>query len=533
MSRTNMGTFSSTTDNRTFHFNKNWGYRTALILIMLFPIKQARGSTLEDILNMWTKYKKECIENLEYERSLTTGIYCNGTFDRFACWPSSPPGNVSIPCPSYLQSVKQGSSGHVHRYCSDHGIWQKMENSTEIWRDITECFKNNHFQLNEKDHALLSALQLSYTIGYSVSLGTLALALFILLIFRKLHCTRNYIHMNLFASFIMQALTVLIKDIINHNTDPKKPNDETEWMAYLTSEESITCRVVQVLMHFFSGTNHFWLLVEGIYLHTILVTVVLAKKKLLLRYIVIGWMFPLLFVVPWAIARALFQNYGCWRTNENVGIWWIIRGPMFLTILINLYIFLKILKLLVSKLKAHQTTFMDYKYRLARSTLVLILLLGMHKLVFTSITDELDDGLSKRIRLFIELTMSSFQGFLVATLYCFANGDVRAELRKQRDRCMLRYMPCKSCYFTTKATYKPTKQSKQQRNHYSGKNGYEEVKRPSSVQILHMTVNVIADFNPQHNVPHKYFARVSLSESSDGGLTVSETIGEVLEESET
>ncbi|MEE6506696.1 hypothetical protein FKM82_007800 [Ascaphus truei] len=157
----------------------------------------------------------------------------------------------------------------------------------------------------------------------------------------------------------------------------------------------------------------------------------------------------------------------------------------------------------------------------------------MHKLVFTSITDELDDGLSKRIRLFIELTMSSFQGFLVATLYCFANGDVRAELRKQRDRCMLRYMPCKSCYFTTKATYKPTKQSKQQRNHYSGKNGYEEVKRPSSVQILHMTVNVIADFNPQHNVPHKYFARVSLSESSDGGLTVSETIGEVLEESET
>ncbi|NXN06592.1 GLP2R protein, partial [Indicator maculatus] len=368
---------------------------------------QAKGSLLEKTTTGWNKYKQECLKMLQ-ESVVDSGIHCNGTFDQFVCWPYSRPGNVSVPCPSYLPWLENGSAGNVHRVCLDGGTWQTKENSTDIWRDSSECSEKNHFQKNEEDHKLLTTLQLVYTIGYYFSLISLVLALLILSSLRKLHCTRNYIHMNLFASFILRATAVLIKDSVYYNIYSKRPNDESGWILYLSPEIVILCRTAQFFMHYFVGANYFWLLVEGIYLHTLLITVVLSERRLLQTYIVIGWVVPILFVGPWGIIRSKMENTGCWGTNEHMGIWWIIRGPMLFSIAVNFGIFLKILRMLISKLKAQQMSFHDYKYRLARSTLVLIPLLGIHEFVFTFITDEQVEGLSRHIRLFIQLTMSSF-----------------------------------------------------------------------------------------------------------------------------
>jgi len=42
--------------------------------------------------------------------------------------------------------------------------------------------------------------------------------------------------MNLFASFILRATAVLIKDTVYHRIYSKKPDDETGWILYLSPE---------------------------------------------------------------------------------------------------------------------------------------------------------------------------------------------------------------------------------------------------------------------------------------------------------
>lgn len=97
-----------------------------------------------------------------------------------------------------------------------------------------------------QQHAwLLEQFRLVYTVGYSLSLISLLLALLLLLLFRyrgggigrcqrhprvlpgtlgcypsppprRLRCTRNYIHANLFLSFVLRAGAILTRDALLH-----------------------------------------------------------------------------------------------------------------------------------------------------------------------------------------------------------------------------------------------------------------------------------------------------------------------------
>ncbi|XP_036308094.1 glucagon-like peptide 2 receptor [Pipistrellus kuhlii] len=502
--------------------------RPFLALLLLVSVKQVTGSLLEETTRKWAQYREKCLRDL---LKVPSGIFCNGTFDRYVCWPHSSPGNVSVPCPSYLPWWSEENPGRAYRRCLARGTWQTLVNRT-VWQDDSECSENHSFQKKVEHHALLSTLQLLYTVGYSLSTVTLLLALTLLLFLRKLHCTRNYIHMNLFASFILKALAVLGKDIVFHNSYSRRPDTEKEWVSYM-SEISATCRSAQVLLHYFVGTNYSWLLVEGLYLRTLLEPTVLSERRLWPTYLLVGWAFPLLFVVPWCIARAQLENTGCWVTNENKGIWWIIRGPMLLCVAVNFFIFLKILKLLISKLKAHQMCFKDYKYRLAKSTLVLIPLLGVHEILFSFVTDDQVQGFSKLVRLFIQLTLSSFHGLLVALQYCFVNGEVKAELRRHWGRFLLaHHSGCrawgmeKNFRFLGKC---PKKLSKGD----SARALQKSQSSPGSGQPLPLTMQGLGELDTRSHGGHTAWRwGRSLSESSEGDFTQAHTMEEILEESE-
>lgn len=95
---------------------------------------------------------------------------------------------------------------------------------------------------------------------------------------------------------ICDRITVVSQPCASFKTVAKEKNRICQRFYILTMIPGLSflqivviCRTAQFFMHYFVGANYFWLLVEGIYLHTLLITVVLSERRLLQTYIVIGW----------------------------------------------------------------------------------------------------------------------------------------------------------------------------------------------------------------------------------------------------
>nr|XP_013224426.1 glucagon receptor [Columba livia] len=394
-----------------------------LSLLLLLLCCQGPSAQITDFLfESWKAYSEECHRNMSHLPA-PTELVCNRTFDKFSCWPDTAPNSTaSVPCPWFLPWYQKVKHRHVFKTCGPDGQWVTGPRGQPAFTSSP--------LLQEKFAKTYGSFKVMYTVGYSVSLCALILALALLLGFSKLHCMRNYIHMNLFASFILKGVSVLVIDALlkTHYSDKIDGYNVHIW---LSDEAAAGCRAATVFMQYGIVANYCWLLVEGIYLHNLLVVAVFSERSYFTLYLCIGWGAPMLFLIPWVVVKFLYENIQCWSTNNNMGFWWILRFPVFLAILINFFIFIRIIQILVSKLRAHQMRYTDYKFRLAKSTLTLIPLLGIHEVVFAFITDEHAQGTLRYVKLFFDLFLSSFQGMLVAILYCFVNKEVT-----QRD------LPC-------------------------------------------------------------------------------------------
>ncbi|XP_013361583.1 PREDICTED: glucagon receptor isoform X3 [Chinchilla lanigera] len=404
-------------------------YPCLLLLLLLVCQPQASSAQVMDFLfEKWKLYSDQCHHNLSLLPA-PTELVCNRTFDKYSCWPDTPPNTTAnISCPWYLPWYHKVQHRLVFKKCGPDGQWVRGPRG-QPWRNASQCqMDDQEIEVQKEVAKMYSSFQVMYTVGYSLSLGALLLALAILLGLSKLHCTRNYIHLNLFASFMLKAGSVLVIDWLLKTRYSQKIGDDLSVSVWLSDGAVAGCRVAAVIMQYGVVANYCWLLVEGVYLHSLLSLATFPERSFFMLYLAIGWGAPLLFVIPWVVVKCLFENIQCWTSNDNMGFWWILRVPVFLAILINFYIFVHIIHLLVAKLRARQMHYADYKFRLAKSTLTLIPLLGVHEVVFAFVTDEQAQGTLRSAKLFFDLFLSSFQGLLVAVLYCFLNKEVQAEL---------------------------------------------------------------------------------------------------------
>ncbi|KAK7473462.1 hypothetical protein BaRGS_00035291 [Batillaria attramentaria] len=75
--------------------------------------------------------------------------------------------------------------------------------------------------------------------------------------------------------------------------------------------------------------------------------------------------------------------------------------------------------------------------KLAKSTLILIPLFAVYYMGFIWMPDKLSPE-AEVVKLYVEMLFNSFQGFLVALLFCFLNTEVQNEIRKKWQRHVLR-----------------------------------------------------------------------------------------------
>ncbi|XP_035410318.1 growth hormone-releasing hormone receptor isoform X2 [Cygnus atratus] len=302
------------------------------------------------------------------------------------------------------------TAGIVRRNCTKKG-WSDPFPSYHI-----ACPVEDEIPLEEQSY--FSTIKIIYTVGYSVSITSLIIAVAVLITFRRLRCPRNYIHIQLFFTFILKAIAIFIKDSVLFQED-------IDHCSFSTTE----CKISVVFCHYFMMTNFMWLLVEALYLNCLLLSSLSHGKRYFWWLVLFGWGFPTLFTLIWILAKFYFEDTECWDINQGSPYWWLIKGPIIISVGVNFVLFINIIRILLKKLDPRQINFNNSSQyrRLSRSTLLLIPLFGTHYIVFNFLPEYTSLG----VRLYLELCIGSFQGFIVAVLYCFLNQEVQTEIGRR------------------------------------------------------------------------------------------------------
>ncbi|XP_048769252.1 secretin receptor-like [Ostrea edulis] len=423
---------------------------------------------------------RACLNSTYQTKPTLTGLHCPFVFDNIMCWPETEAGTVlEQACPDYINNFD--IRGKARRECLPNGEWYVNPRTNRTWTDFNECTQlhvkdpGDEF-LMLKDH--LPTIRRLYMIGYSISLAVLSVAIVLMLRFRRLHCQRNAIHINLFVSFALRSVICLIKDIFHTPEGSTTIINNTVTITSLGS--NWPCKLVFSIFNYIIVANYVWIFMEGFYLHNIIFITTFKKSKRFFLYILFGWCSPVLCIIPWVIVRRVLEDTLCWSTHsaENKFVW-IIRGPIVVTIVINFLFFLNIVRVLFTKLTAlHMSD--PHRYRkLARSTLVLIPLFGVYYMISVVMPECMDPDV-ELIWLYTESSVNSFQGLIVAILFCFCNGEVQQEIRKKwTRRWMLRRFS--------------TVSSRSTRTLSLGSTGFVKDKPIPSALFTDVTINVTID----------------------------------------
>ncbi|KAM7384096.1 hypothetical protein PAMA_011443 [Pampus argenteus] len=217
-----------------------------------------------------SQYK--CFEKMNRDQPYNkSGPYCSRNWDGWLCWHDTPAGTyTSQNCPNYF--VDFDPTEKATKYCGEDGQWFRHPDTNRTWSNYTLCNENTKAKLKSAYILFYMAI-----VGHALSIASLLISLAIFFYFRSLSCQRITLHKNLFCSYVLNSALTIIYLIAVVN-DPE-----------VVGRNPVGCKVLHFFHMYMLGCNYFWMLCEGIYLHTLIVVAVFAEEQHLHWYYLLGW----------------------------------------------------------------------------------------------------------------------------------------------------------------------------------------------------------------------------------------------------
>ncbi|XP_056438974.1 uncharacterized protein calcr isoform X2 [Gadus chalcogrammus] len=371
----------------------------------------------------------KCFEKMNRDPAYNkTGHFCSRNWDGWLCWDDTPAGTYNAQfCPSYF--IDFDPTEKATKYCGEKGQWFRHPDTNRTWSNYTACNANTKEKLKS-----VFILYYMAIVGHALSITSLLISLAIFFYFRSLSCQRITLHKNLFWSYVLNsAITLIYLIAVVNNPD-------------LVGQNPVGCKVLHFFHMYMLGCNYFWMLCEGIYLHTLIVVAVFAEEQHLHWYYLLGWGFPLVPACIHAVARKQYFDDNCWMSVET-NLLYVVHGPIMAALLVNLFFLLNIVRVLVTKLRDTHRAETNMYMKAVRATLILVPLLGIQFVIFPW---RPENRLVGEVYDYFMHILMHYQGLLVATIFCFFNGEVQGTLKRQwmqyktqwgqrrRDHCSMR-----------------------------------------------------------------------------------------------
>ena len=346
---------------------------------------------------------------------------CPLIFDSWSCFNASAAETFQTePCPD-IPMMKFSPERLAFKYCDVSGAWWVHPLTNHTWSNYTNCV--DYQELN-----FYSSINFLSLLGLCISLLLLVSSLMIFFVFQSLSCDRVTIHKNLLVSLTLSSISWLLWYYF-------VLYDSEVW-----SSNVIWCRILHVITTYFTLTTYFWMLCEGTYLQLLLIHLDQSQKTMFCLYC-LGWVIPMVIIIPYIIYRHLYENDHCWMDIGASN--WFLGVPVIIVIFFNIIFLANVILILRSKLnptayhsrseRAYQSTMKQ-----ARATLFLMPVLGINFLLVPIRPGQ--ESLFENAYDILMAVFSAFQGAFVSLLLCFTNSEVLVLIKRRWNQRMA-YMP--------------------------------------------------------------------------------------------